>query len=70
MLKRIKKLRPLKQALFALLIGTAVVAFWRGVWGIMDIYLFPKDPAMSFLISILFGLAVLAFTHYLTKELA
>jgi hypothetical protein len=37
----------------------AVVSFWRGVWGLMDVYLFPEDPTLSFLISIIIGLAML-----------
>ncbi|MCW4045298.1 MAG: hypothetical protein NWE94_07275 [Candidatus Bathyarchaeota archaeon] len=25
----------------------AVVAMWRGLWGLMDIYLWPKNPKRS-----------------------
>ncbi len=70
MLHRIKKLKPFKQALFTLLIGFSVVAFWRGAWGIMDTYLFPNNYELSSWISIFIGLIILYFTHYWTKELA
>jgi len=70
MFHRIKKLEPFKQALFALLIGVAVVSFWRGSQGLMDLYLFPGNIELSFWFSIAFGLLILAATHYWTKELA
>lgn len=70
MFHRLKKLEPLKQAMFTLLIGLSVVAFWRGAWGIMDIYLLPNNYEISSWISIFIGLIILASTHYWTKELA
>ena len=70
MLFRYKKLRPLKKALFALLIGIAMVSFWRGAWGLMDIYIFPGHDELSFWSSIFIGLGILAFTNYWTRELS
>jgi len=70
MLHRFKKLKPLEQALFFLLIGLSVVAFWRGAWGIMDTYLFPNNYELSSWVSILIGLIILYVTNYWTKELA
>ncbi|MFP4117874.1 MAG: hypothetical protein ACLFTR_03035 [Candidatus Woesearchaeota archaeon] len=70
MFHRIKKLKPFKQALFTLFIGLSVVAFWRGAWGIMDIYLFPDDYELSSWVSIVIGLFILYATHYWTRELA
>ena len=70
MFHRIKKLPPFKQVIFTLVIGFSVVAFWRGAWGIMDIYLLPNNYEASSWISILIGLFVLIATHYLTKELS
>lgn len=37
----------------------AIVSFWRGVWGLMDLYLFPRSPELSFTISIFIGLGIL-----------
>ncbi|MBN2881415.1 hypothetical protein JXM83_05175 [Candidatus Woesearchaeota archaeon] len=70
MFHRIRKLKPFKQALFTLLIGMSVVAFWRGAWGIMDTYLFPDNYELSSWISIIIGLGILYLTHYWTRELA
>ena len=70
MFHRVEKLGPLKQTIFTLFIGIAVVAFWRGAWGIMDSYLFPNNYKLSSWFSILIGLLVLYFTNYWTKELA
>lgn len=50
-------------------VATAVVLFWRGAWGLMDIYLFPEHPPLSFVCSLLIGLAILYATRYLEKEL-
>ncbi|VVB80184.1 Fuseless [uncultured archaeon] len=57
-------LRPLT----AMVIVTAVIAFWRGLWGLMDLYLFPNEPVVSYLFSILIGLVILGVTNYLVKE--
>ena len=64
-----KKNSKTKNILLAILIGSAVISFWRGLWGLMDIYLFPKNPALSFSISVIIGLIILIITHYTTKEL-
>ena len=69
MFQRIKKLKPSNQAIFALLVGFSLIAFWRGTWGLMDIYLFPNNPLLSSLISIFVGFVVLTLTHYWTKEI-
>ncbi|HLB60534.1 MAG TPA: hypothetical protein VJL83_02925 [Patescibacteria group bacterium] len=50
-------------------VGTAVVLFWRGAWGLLDLYLFPENPAVSFISSILLGLLILILTHHLVDEL-
>jgi len=50
-------------------VGIAVVSFWRGAWGLMDIYLFPENPTISFLASFLIGFIVLYLTHYIIREL-
>ena len=64
-----KKSSKTKNILLAILIGSAVISFWRGLWGLMDIYLFPQNPALSFSISAIIGLIILIITHYTTKEL-
>ena len=54
---------------FAVLIAFAVVSFWRGVWGLMDLYLLPKAPVLSLWISLIIGLVILIYTRHAIKEL-
>lgn len=58
-----------KQVVKAIFIGVSVVFFWRGAWGLMDLYLFPNDLALSYALSLLIGVGVLLTTHYIVKEL-
>ncbi len=62
-------MKPFGQALFTLMIGLSVVAFWRGAWGLLDIYLLPSNYELSSWVSVVIGLFILAVTHYWTKEL-
>jgi hypothetical protein len=39
---------------------TAVVAMWRGLWGLMDIYLWPSNPKRSNMASFIIGFIVIA----------
>jgi len=66
---KFKQMGSFKQILFALLIGFAVVSFWRGVWGLLDLYLLPNNQAASLWISIIIGVVILKATHYAVKEL-
>jgi hypothetical protein len=54
---------------FAILIGTAVVSFWRGAWGLLDLYIIPANEEASYWLSLLLGIGVLYLTHYVVKEL-
>ncbi len=38
----------------------AVVAMWRGLWGLMDIYLWPQNPKRSNWVSFTIGFIVIA----------
>lgn len=69
MFKKISKMKFKYRILFSILIGSAVVSFWRGVWHLMDIYLLPNNPGLSGLISLLLGILVLVVTDYTVKEL-
>lgn len=51
--------RGWKNLLFALLVALAVVSFWRGIWGLMDLYLYPNDLLLSFAISSIIGIIIL-----------
>jgi uncharacterized membrane protein len=69
MIEAIKKMKSHHQFLFALLIGFAVISFWRGVWGLMDVYLFPGNYSLSLWVSVILGVLILVIAGYFTKEL-
>jgi len=69
MYSKFKQMGSFKQILFALLIGFAVVSFWRGIWGLLDLYLLPNNQPVSLWISIIIGVVILTATHYAVKEL-
>ena len=37
----------------------AIVAMWRGLGGLMDLYLWPKNPKRSYLVSLLIGIIIM-----------
>lgn len=43
----------------AMIMLLAAIMFWRGIWGLLDLYLFPGYPALSYLICIAIGGIVL-----------
>ncbi len=69
MFRKISQMKLKHQTIFAVVIAFAVISFWRGVWGLMDEYLFPDNYQLSLWASLILGLAILVATHYVTKEL-
>ena len=66
---KFKDMEAHHQLLFSLVIGFAVVSFWRGIWGLWDEYILPGNYLLSSWISLIIGLLILVGTHYATKEL-
>lgn len=62
--------RNIKTISYTVLIAFAIVSFWRGVWGLMDVYLFPNNHILSLSISVLIGLVILYSTKHIIGELA
>ena len=58
-----------KGTLYAVIIGFAVIAFWRGVWGLLDIFLFPNDYVLSLVSSLIIGVIILYLTKHLIRGL-
>ncbi len=52
-----------------LLVVASVVMVWRGLWNLMDTYLFPGSPILSNIISIILGLFLLYLPDEDIKEL-
>jgi hypothetical protein len=64
-----KKKNLWKERGYAILIAFAVIAFWRGMWGLMDEYLFPSNYELSLWVSLVVGLLILVITHRAVREL-
>ncbi len=67
MFQKISKMKSKHQIIFAIVIAFAVISFWRGVWGLMDEYLFPANLELSLWASVIIGIAILALTHQAAK---
>lgn len=63
MFKRLSKFKMHHQVLFSLLIGVGVITFWRGLWVLLDIYLFPGNIELSAWLSLIIGWLILYLTH-------
>ncbi|MCP5246780.1 MAG: hypothetical protein H6937_12865 [Burkholderiales bacterium] len=48
----------------SIVIVVAIIMLWRGVWGLLDLYLFPGIPALSYLVSIALSLLVLYLNDF------
>jgi hypothetical protein len=48
-----------KNATLTLLLAFAIVSFWRGIWGLMDLYLLPNNPSLSFSLSAVIGIGII-----------
>lgn len=70
MWKYFARLEQRHQVLFAIAIGFSVVAFWRGIWGLLDIFLLPENELWSFIISTCIGLIILFLSGVLMRVLA
>jgi hypothetical protein len=64
-----KRNNHLKKVTYTIIIAFAIVSFWRGVWGLMDLYLFPSSRAISYSVSVLVGIIILSLTKNLIKHL-
>ena len=52
----------------AILILFAIICFWRGCWGLMDLYLFPNNYELSLWVSVGVGVVILILTQSLIKQ--
>ncbi len=46
-----------------LAIAVAVILFWKGTWGLVDLYLFPSNATLRYVSAITIGLLLLLATH-------
>jgi hypothetical protein len=68
-MKAFKNLKSHHKIVFSIIIGFAVISFWRGIWGLLDEYLFPSNIGLSLWTSVVVGILILIVTGYVMKEL-
>ena len=59
MLEEIVKKTNFSDVGIILISAIAIVSFWRGMWGLMDLYLLPENYVLSLVVSVVIGLVVL-----------
>lgn len=64
MRRKFSHLKKHHQLFFSLVILSGIVCLWRGMWGLLDLYLLAHDPTLSFSVSVLVGVLILGVTHY------
>lgn len=67
--KQFKKFRFSHPNLYSAVVGVAIILFWRGVWILADIFLFPNDMLLSAAISLIAGLFILYVNDFKLKEI-
>lgn len=68
-MKFFRKHKKKNPFLYHLITGTAIITFWRGLWGLLDIYIFPENLVLSYGISTIIGLAILFINDYSIEEI-
>jgi len=63
MFHKIRRLKSRHQFAYSLVIGFGIGGGWRGIWGFMDLYLFPNSLDLSILTSLALGITILFITH-------
>ena len=59
MLEKILKKVNLRDVLIILVVSVAIVGFWRGVWNLIDRFLFPGNFVLSQLVTIVGGILII-----------
>jgi hypothetical protein len=69
MIKQVKKYLGRKKYAGILIEIIGVILIWRGVWGVLDIYLFPNNPLVNYLVCIIIGFILIWFDDKKLDEL-
>jgi Fuseless-like protein (putative pre-synaptic calcium channel regulator) len=65
-IKQFKEERPYANAIIIIL---AIIMLWRGVWGLLDVFLFPGSPLLSYLASFALGAVILYLDGFSLDDL-
>ena len=61
--------RDIKEVTHVILTALAIIMFWRGIWGLMDTYLFPDNHVLSYVLSIIIGILILYSTENMREHI-
>jgi Na+-transporting NADH:ubiquinone oxidoreductase subunit NqrD len=62
----VKSLKKKYPVFYTLIAVSGMILFWRGLWGLIDQYLFPQHYELSLWISVFWGLLILAVLDLLS----
>jgi hypothetical protein len=69
MRKTLRKLRRTYHNGYVVVVATAVVMFWHGMFGLLDTYFFPGNPILGYVLALAIGLFVLFVNDFRLDEL-
>lgn len=69
MFKKIRKILDKDKTTRIIIDFFAIVIMWRGIWGLMDIFIFPHNELYSSLVSIAVGFVLIISDGKGIKEL-
>ena len=59
MFKKIKKFLNRRKNLRVIIDLLGAIAIWWGIWGVLDLFVFPENRVLSYAVSIIFGFLLL-----------
>ena len=59
MLKKVRKFLNRRKNLRIIIDLLGAIAVWWGIWGILDLFVFPENHLISYIVSIAFGFILL-----------
>jgi len=63
MFKKIKEYLNRRKNLRVILDILGAVSVWWGIWGILDLFIFPGNQLFSYIVSIIFGFIILLLVN-------
>lgn len=63
MFKNFKKYLSKRKNLRVILDILGAVSVWWGIWGILDLFIFPGNQLSSYIVSVIFGFVILLLVN-------
>jgi hypothetical protein len=69
MRKTLRKIRQRYHNGYVIIIATAIIMFWWGMFGILETFLFPDNEVLAYFISLFAGLFIMFVNDFRLDEL-